>query len=1000
MTSLYKVSLGVALASFGLISGQALAQQNESNEEGADDLEEIVVTGSRIRRTNAQSAIPLQIFGLDELEEIGTTDLAEAMTQLPGVGNAISPSNSNTSIQNAGLSTISLRRLGDDRTLVLINGKRAVSNSGNNDRVSLSTLPVGFIERTEITTGGASAIYGSDAIAGVANFLLEDDFEGFEFDMRTSTPEADGGDEPRLNFRAGQQYADDRGYFLFAASWRDEEQIVADASRPLTVRAIEFDNPNTSDSNSFADEINTPGCDPLNDNRHCFLPSFSTNLPGGVFEGGDAWFSNGQWFNDQSLQPPDRSGTQDFFADFDGFDFRPGRTLEGSREILNVAATTSFEFTPDVEGSVTLMYSDIDSQTSSGSETLNDDDAFGILDVFEVGNIASDHPFIPPEVEETRGGSVSFDRRLIELGIQSRISNRKTWRMIADLQGSFDNGHNWEIYTTYGKFEQEQRNPNEVNFRNAQFALDIEDDGNGGFQCVDAAARAAGCVPLNIFGEGTISAAAADYIRYNGFATQERDQISAGASINGDLFEIPMGDVKFAAGVEYRREEQSTEGDPDGDIVGGIDGDPATDDVFITSLATFPSITADYQVFEGYGEIDVPLIRDALNLQAAVRVGDYDTVGTITSFNVGAVWTPLEDISFRAQYSRSQRAPNLTELFSPSRPDSDDLRDPCDGLEADGTGIQEPDGTGSENADLAVVTANCQAEPGIIAFFDDPDNAGAAFEFDSSVQGPNAGNLDLREETADTFTAGFVLRPRFLDNFTLIADYYRIEIEDAITSVSTQDTVDLCYSAVDFPNNRFCEVVTRNPFNGEVVEVINFQENLNEELVSGVDVTLAYVAEFDFIPGEFDFDFRYSQYFDQEVTFAGIGGVLLTTSPLGEIGDGEEEWRARLRYSVGGFRLTYTTVYASGGVDDLENDPNPGDDRYFEVGGETYHNVFLSYRFGDDNRYRVYGGVNNIYDNYGPFLPDGLDTGGTRNITNDLNDVVGREFFAGLRVRF
>jgi len=990
--------LGVAIASVCLIPVPVAAQQTSDDE--ADSLEEIVVTGSRIRRSNLNSSIPLQMFGLDELEEIGTTDLAEALTQLPGVEEAISPSNSNTSIQNAGLSTINLRRLGDDRTLILINGKRAVSNSGNSDRVSLSTIPVGFVESTEVLTGGVSAIYGSDAIAGVANFILEDDFEGFELDVRASAPEADGGDEPRVNFRAGQEYAEGRGYFLFAASWRDEDEIVADDSRPLTVLALEFDDPSTSSSNSFAREREVPGCDGPNEERHCFLPSLSDTTPGGVFEGGDAWFVNGQWFNDQSLQPDDRTGSQDFFGDFDGFNFRPGRTLEGSREILNIAATTSFEFTDRTEGSLTVMYSDIDSRTASGSETLNSDDTFGPQDLLEVGNMASDHPFIPPEVEETRSGSVSYDRRLIELGEQARISNRTTVRMIADLQGSFDNGFDWELFGTYGRFKQEQNNPNEMHYRNIQEALNIEADGNGGFRCVNAAARAAGCVPLNLFGEGSVTPEAADYIRYNGYAEQEREQVTVGGFVSGDLFSIPTGAVKAAAGVEYRREAQETDGDPDGDPVGGIDGDPSTDDAFVTSLATFPSVKSSYYVYEGYGEIEVPLLTDKAFLQASARVGDYDTVGVITSYNAGLIWIPTEDILFRAQYSRSQRAPNLTELFSPPRPDNDDLRDPCDNLEADGSGLSAPDGDGGENADIAVLTANCLSEPGIQAFFANPDNAGEAFEFDGGVQGPNAGNLSLKEETADTMTVGFAFTPRFLDNFSLTADYFRIEIEDAITSISTQNTVDLCYSAENFPNNRFCDVITRNPLNGDVVEVINFQENLNEELVSGVDVTLRYNFDLPGRIGNLDLDWRYSQYFDQEVSFEGIGGVVLTSSPLGEIGDGEEEWRARLRYSLGGFRLTYTVLYESGGVDDLLNDPNPDDDRFFEVGGETFHRVFLSYRFGEDDRYRVYGGVNNIGDNHGPFLPSGLDNGSTRNIVNSLNDVVGREFFAGIRVRF
>ena len=999
------VKKAIAIAAPMLFGAIALGGASQASAQEADQaepstrLEEIVVTGSRIRRTNAESAVPLQVFDPLEIEEIGTTDLAEALNELPGVSESISPTNSNNQIQTNGLSTVELRRLGDDRTLVLINGKRVVSNSGNSDRVSLSTIPVGFVERTEITTGGASAIYGSDAIAGVANFLLEDDYEGIEIDVRQELPEATGGNEERFNFRFGDRFASDRGYFLFAASYRDEEAVFADRSRPKSIRAVEFDDPATGSNDTFANEIFAPGCDVNNEDKHCLLGSLSGSTPGGVFEG-DAWFRDGQWFNDQSLQPPDRSGSQDFFGDFDGFNFRPGRTLEGSRELINAAVTSSFEFTPEIAGSITVMYSDIDTATFTGFETLNDDDAFGLLDAFEIGNMSSSHPFIPPEVEETRSGSVSFDRRLVELGQQARINNRKTYRTFADLSGAFGDSYEWEVYTTYGLFEQEARNPNEVNFLNAQFALDIEDDGAGGFQCEDAGARAAGCVPLNLFGEGSISPEAADYIRYNGFATQERTQLTGGAYLTGDLFELPTGAVKFVIGGEYRREKQETDGDRDGDLVGGVDGDPMTNDVFVTSLSTFPSVSSEYEVIEGFAELDVPIIEDKLLFQGALRVANYDTVGNVSSYNLGAVFSPIDEIRIRAQFSRSQRAPNLTEIFSPPRPDSDDLRDPCDGLEPDGSGLSEPDGVGGENADLAVVSANCLSEAGIQAFFADPDNAGDPFEFDGSVQGPNAGNPNVKEETAETFTAGVVFAPRFFDDFVITVDYYEIDIEDAITSIATQDTVDLCYSAANFPNNRFCDVISRNPFNGEVVEVINFQENLNQEQVSGIDVTAAFEVELGGLPGLLDVDLRYSHYFDSDVTFLGIGDVFLTTSDLGEIEQSEDEWRARFRYENEGFRLSYAATFESGGVDDLLNDPNPTDNRFFRVSDQIYHRLNASYNFGEDDRYRIYGGIKNLRDDLGPLVPTGTDAGGSRNITTNLNEPVGREYFVGVRLRF
>ncbi len=1017
MARSFKATTSCSAIAFAMVlSGQAAAQEvdpvvSESASSSDSGQNSIVVTGSRIERTIEESAVPIQILGAQDIEESGTTDLAEAILQLPGVSESISPQNSNNLIQTSGLSTISLRRLGDDRTLVLINGKRAVSNSGNSDRVSLSTLPAGFVERAEVLTGGMSAVYGSDAIAGVANFILEDDFTGLEIDGRFSTPEASGGEEFRVNALAGTEFAGGRGYALVGVEYRTENAVFADSSRPLTIAALEFDDPIPSTgSDGWTDEINFPGCFGEDTERHCLLPSFSSSTPGGVFEG-DAWFVNGQWFNDQSLRPDNRPAGSDFYTDFDGFNFRPGRSVLSEREILNIALTTSFEFSDAATFSFTGAYSDVDTTTFTGFETLNNGDRLG--DGSTIGNIAADHPFIPPEVEETRSGSVSFNRRLVELGDQARINDRRTLRLIADVSGDLNDTVRYEVFGTYGRFKQEQNNPNEYNFLKARFALDIEADGNGGFQCADADARADGCVPLNIFGEGTISDAAADYIRYNGFGEQTREQYTAGGFVSGSILELPAGELKFAAGMEWRRESQDTIGDPDGDLFAGANGirdlnDGATRDTVgfapdsdfdITSLATFPTVAASYEVVEAYAEVDIPVF-DGFNVQLAGRISDYTTVGTIISYNAGAVWKINEDIGVRAQYSRSQRAPNLTEIFSPPRPDADGLSDPCEGLLPDGTGITAIVGDGAENADLAVVAANCLTEPGIQAFFADPDNLGEPFTDDQNgTQGPNAGNPNVKEETADTITAGFAFTPSFVPGLTIVADYYRIKISDAITSISTQNTVSLCYSAQDFPNNKFCDVITRDGV-GAITEVINFQENLDTEIVSGFDAQLLYRFEPEIIPGRFDIDFRYAHYFEQEVSFEGIGGTIITASPLGEIGESEDEFRLRVGYNNGGFRLSYTVTYLGGGVDDLAQNANPTDDRYFKVGDQDFHRVYMRYNFGDDDQFQVYGGVNNIFDNFGAFVPTGLDNGSSYNLSNSLADVLGREFYVGARVRF
>ncbi len=991
----------VSLFALATAAHPAMAQDQDNSQTAntaEEEIEEVVITGSRIRRTNASSPIPLQVFNVADLQEGGSTDLAEIINQLPGVSESVSPQNSNNLIQTSGLSTISLRRLGDDRTLVLIDGKRAVSNSGNSDRVSLSTLPVGFVKRTEITTGGASAIYGSDAIAGVANFILEDSFKGYEIDGRYSTPEASGGEEYRINFLTGQTFADDRGYVLFGASYRNENEVRADDSRPLSVLAIEFDDPiSSTGSDGWTGEINFPGCGGQDTENHCLVPSRSSSTPGGWFESGDAWFKDGRWFNDQGgdYAATDRPDGSDGYIDVDGFNFRPGRTLLSDREVFNAAVRSTFELTETIEASFMASFSKVDTISYGGYETINSSDTLG--DGTRIGDIASDHPFIPEAVEETRSGTVFFGRRAVELGEQARINDRRTLRLIGGLEGNFADNYDWEVYGTYGRFKQVQDNPNELNFLNVRNALTIESDGSGGYQCVDADARADGCVPLNIFGEGTITEAAADYIRYHGHAEQVREQITFGASITGPVFDLPAGEVRMAAGIEYRYESQDTDGDPDGDDVGGFDGDPDTSDYDITSLATFPSMEASYDVIEAFAEVDIP-VTSFMSLQGAARAGHYNTVGTIFSYNAGTVVTLSEDIRLRGQYSLSQRAPNLTELFSPARPDADDLIDPCNGLNPDGSGLSTIVGNGGENADLGVVAANCLSEAGIQQFF--VDNPGDPFEFEGSVQGPNAGNADVHEETAHTLTVGAVLTPSFIPDLTIIADYYRIKINDAITSVSTQDTVSLCYAAEDFPNNKYCDRITRNAFDGTVDQVLNPQENLVDELVEGIDATVLYKFGFDPIPGKFDIDFRYSHYFKQETSFIGIADTLLTSSPLGEIGNGKDEFRAKLGYRNGPFRVTYTVTYYSGGVDDIDQNAEPDNERYYSVPGFDIHRIYASYRFGSDDQYRVYAGVNNLFDSYGKIVPTGLNYGSDRNITSRMNDALGREFYLGMKVRF
>lgn len=635
------ILLGGVSAAALLITGGAVAQDTAPQASNEDT---IVVTGSRIRRTNATTAIPTQIFTTDDISEAGTVDVGELLVELPGVDASLTPESTELSIQNSGLSTVNLRGLGSSRTLVLIDGRRAVSNSGNGERVSLQTIPAGFVDSIEVTTGGASAIYGSDAIAGVANIILERDMDGIEVNARYGWADASGEEETTLEFTMGRNFDNERGNVMFALSYDHETPVYADETRPDSLRTDDW-----SGNGEYNDY------------------SLTSYLPGGRFESDDAWNIGGVWYNDKSLAPDDgRDPSVGFETALDGWNYRPGRTLSPEVSAYTTAVRGRYEIAPRLEIFADVLYSRVDSLYEGSYESAIYSTDIGPLgNTFDIGQIAADHPFIPDAVEETRSGTVSWYRRFVEVGQETRDNQRDTLRFATGIDGEIGDTWHWNAFATYGRFEQNQVQGNNLNYLNIHYALDIEPDGQGGYQCVNAEARRDGCVPLNIFGEGSITPEMADYIRVDGHIEQIREQTVFGGAMDGVLFNAPAGPVLAAFGGEWREEKQDTN----------------VDAIILeetTSLSVVPEIEASFDVMEAFAEVEVPVF-DSVTAQFAARVADYSTIGTISSYNAGGYWEPVDTLRFRGQYSRSQRAPTITEFFSAPRQDSDSLRDPCDG---------------------------------------------------------------------------------------------------------------------------------------------------------------------------------------------------------------------------------------------------------------------------------------------------------------------------------
>ena len=906
----------------------------------------IVVTGSRIGRRELENPSPIQILDKRDVDAFGGTDIADLMVELPGVSYDISPQNSEASTQNSGLSSINLRNLGGNRTLTLIDGRRAVSNSANAVRVSTSTIAPGMVERIEVTTGGASAIYGSDAVAGVANIVLRNNFDGIDGEVRFEDSDEGGGRSYSTSVTVGKNI-NDRGNIILSGYW-DQQSIIRGADRDFASQSVGFSNGIIS-------------------------PNLSSIIPGGRFEGNNAWFANGAWANIATLPPAGETTPRPFNTAIDGFNTRPTRTISPQTERFLVAAKFRYEFSPAAEFFLSGQYAFQETTSFREARTATNTTSFGPNDISQVGAIAATNPFIPPQVNAVRSGTVSFSRRFSELGDEERTSDRETVRIWAGLKGELASNWAYDVYYGYGRFTQDQTRSGAINLQNLRSGLNVSAIAGspGQFQCNDPIARAAGCIPVNIFGENSLKPEMIAYIEARDVTNTSIQQNVFAASVVGELFQLPAGPVSIAAGVEYRKEQQTTDGD-------------ARTQSEVTTLAFIADLAGKFDVKEVFAEIDVPLLRDqpfahSLGLDGAVRVANYgqENVGTVVSFKAGGHWAPSRDIRFRGQFSRAQRAPDITELFSTERADFDNLNDPCNGVTALTAGT---------------VASNCRADPGVLNAI---NTLGVFNSAGTSIFGPNAGNLDLREETADTITLGVVLTPRFLPGFSATVDYYHIDINRAIGSIESQLVADLCYTSDTVTNNRFCSAITRDPL-GQVTKIENKSENLNQIISSGIDATLAYKFKLPAIPGEFDSRLIYSHIGKLETRFDGPAGEVSIRS-AGEVGNSRDQLRFTFGWTHDGFRIRYRMTHIGNAADDVNlAETSPA---YFKVGDWQRHDIYAEYSFDTGAKFTLFGGVNNIGNDHGPFLPSGTNSGDIRNF-NGAYDPIGRRFYGGLRVRY
>lgn len=971
--------VAVMLGTPALSQDSGLSGEDESQ---VAAVEEIVITGTRIRLQDYVASNPVVSVTSEQIAYSGVTNVTDFMTGFPAlVGSFNSQDSADTGGQtSAGLNLLNLRNLGENRTLLLINGRRHVAGEPGSAAVDTNTIPVGLIERVEILTGGASAVYGADGVSGVVNFILRDDFEGVDVRAQYGTTEDGGGDsvffsglvghnfmDGRLNVALGLEYADDQAITQWDRRYTRPGQRLILGANP--------DDPGTFDPSQ--DDPNILDFVPLRDVRYidtarggAVFTNFATaTSTGGVsFNGDGTPWNDGVYNGGFTMIGGDGTRTDEFIDDL---------LPELQRTALN--AIINYEIAPAARFFFEGKY--VETQTQFLAQpTFN----YGIL-------VPIDNPFIPASIvadAQTPGGFNDFvlvGRDNFDLGYSGRDIERRTYRVATGLRGDITPHLNYEVSYVFGRTDVDSLYLNNRINERWYAAIDAVDEGqfltgvaNGNivcrsdldptavpdgdvwFQPQDVASFGAtftpgansGCVPANIFGDGSISPEARAWINTDTLTESRIEQEVFSAFLAGDTtpwFSLPAGPIGFAIGAEHRRESSATWASE----IEKLAYDAGYD---ISWTGQAQDVIGEYTVSEAFVEFNVPLLADLpwvrdLTLDAAYRYSDYSTSGGAEAYKMGLRYRPNDWLMLRGTAARAVRAPNIGELFLPSSQTFAILQDPCDASRQ---------GQGSEFR-----AANCQSDLAALGIA----NPGAWQDTTSvSQEGLISGNTDLVPETADTITYGLVFTPqRYLRNFTFAIDYYEIDLTDAINAPTGQFILDQCY---DQPQpNQFCDLIQRNGNSASpTFGSVNFFEqtiiNVSNYTTSGYDFSIRYNLDAADLGapelGRFAFSLIGSKLEDQ--TF--IDDPDAPEQLLGQ--PAYPEWVASfdVAWEVGDLLVNYGFTYFDETIriqpEVIAADPDYADPRFFNFSSRRQHDIQARYNVNDS--FTIYGGINNFLD--------------------------------------
>ena len=765
-----------------VLPGILLAQDEKPGRDEAAPVEEIIVTGSRLPRRDFSAPSPIATLDEEALTFSGQATLEEALNNMPQVAPDFGRTSNNP---GDGTATVNLRGLGAERTLVLLNGRR-LAPSGVGSAADINNLPQALMERVEIITGGATTVYGADAVAGVVNFITRSDFEGFGIDASAYVTEEGDSNINDINVTYGLNFADGRGNVTLYGGYYDREATYA-SQRDFTSETIV----------DFWDGTLGPGGSSINPSGLLISPrvDIGTGTPERLIF-------------DEAGNPRPYDPTQDYY------NYAPGNYLQVPLERTSYGAMFTLELSDIVE-----FYGEASVAENDASQNLAPVPAFGFF------SINPDNPALTPQMQQIAAdeffplepglvGAV-LARRLAELGPRTILKQNEYRRFVAGLRGEINEVWEFDAWATWTKAHEDEFFLNDASSARLQQAL-LVDPATG--ECFDPSD---GCVAANIFGAGNLSQAALDYIRYDPFRNvTKRDQTLISGFVRGAPLSTWAGPVNMAFGVEMRRDSGSFTADP---IL-------FSDDTL--GFRARASVNGKETVHEFYTEASVPLAEGAnwaeyLGVELGARFSDYDNAGVVRTWKIGAEWdTPLP-IRFRTMLQESVRAPNLQEAFTEQGSEqgtfvgnSNDF-DPC-------SAVNDPVGNGY--ADACIASGLPASEVGT---------------WTATIGYPSirlfGGNPEVKPETAKTFTAGFVVDVDWMQGMQLSVDYFDLKIEDSIGEL---DVGLACYDTAN-TGQLFCDRITRNPLNYNVERVDAKIVNRGRFQVRGVDTQLSLETRFD-----------------------------------------------------------------------------------------------------------------------------------------------------------